>query len=366
MVTIKKISLQELDSYVNSKEFVNLQNKPISKARVRSYINNPRAHKNDIVLFMAFKEHQIIGYRTVWADIFYNQEKKVSFGWLSGSWVHPEFRRKGVSTLIFNEVLKDWDYKLMYTNYSETSKLLYDKTTQFKLLYSLTGTRYYIRFSLADILPPKRRIFELTKRFWSFVDEVLNFIFDLRFTFKNQTNNKNIQVKVNEVWNEDIVVFLENFNNNLFKRSEKEFQWIQSFPWILTSEEVKQENKSYFFSCYANQFESDFYTIYNKDQQLISCLMITIRDGHLKIPYSYSTNEYMNEISSFIVDICLQKKVKTIVVYNHELEEKLNQKLFFIKKKTFNQKYFVTNKLSSSILKNTISIQTGDGDVVFT
>ena len=112
---------------------------------------------------MAFYENELVAYRTILSDAFFIEKKKVSFGWLSGNWVHAKYRRKGFSTLLFNEALKDWGSKLMYTNYAVASKLVYDKTNQFNLLYDLKGTKYFTRFCLADILPLKKKVFKSTK-----------------------------------------------------------------------------------------------------------------------------------------------------------------------------------------------------------
>lgn len=154
MISIQKISLEKLGDFIHSTDFKKLRNKPISKIRAVSYINNPRANKNDIVLYMVFNLDELIAYRTIFSDYFTNEDNnKVFFGWLSGNWVHTKHRRKGLSTLLFNEVLKDWNHKLMYTNYAEASKLVYDKTQKFNLLLDLKGARYYTRFCLGDILP---------------------------------------------------------------------------------------------------------------------------------------------------------------------------------------------------------------------
>lgn len=368
MIFIKKISLEELEFFMNSNEFKNLKNKPISKARANSYLANPRANKKDTILFMAYNLEELVGYRTIWADTFFIENKKETFGWLSGSWVHPKYRRRGVSTLIFNEVLKEWKSKLMYTNYAETSKLLYDKTEQFNFLHGLNGVKYYMRFSLADILPKKRRIFQSTKLFWKFFDLLLNLFFDIRYFFINSKKETGFYVKKNAPWNAEVLLYINSFiKHNLFQRGEKEFNWIQKYPWILSDKRTKLDSKSYYFSLYAKQFESNIYTIYTTENKLIGFLLITIRDGHLKIPYAYFSKESTKEICNFLVNRCVKMRVKTIIIYNKHLEIQLNNKLSFIKKKAFTQKYFITKSLLNSMGESmNFQIQTGDGDVVFT
>lgn len=368
MISIQKIALEELEEFYNSKDFIKLKNKPISSARVQSYMHNPRANKKDIVLYLAFLKKELVGYRSIWGDTFYTGEQQVSFGWLSGSWVHPKHRRKGVSTLIFKEVAADWQHKLMYTNYAESSKSLYDKTNQFSALHRLEGVRFYIRFCLADILPKKKNIFKTFKIVWILLDGVFNLFLDVMLSFKVSQNENSVHVKVNEPWNTALLEFTDSFiHKNLFQRGRMEFNWIQKYPWVLSDKKAKAESKSYYFSCFSKQFESNRYSMYSKENILIGFLLISIRAGHMKIPYAYFYKENRKEVAAFIANQCLKNKLKTFVSYNETLNKEIQNQLSFITKKQFTQKYFMTNDLKKHFKSSQeIAIQSGDGDVIFT
>ena len=365
MISIQKIALQELEVFVNSDSFRKLKNKPISKARALSYARNPRANKNDIVLYMAFDSSELVGYRTILSDFFIIENNKESFGWLSGNWVNPLYRREGISTMLFNEVFEDWNHKLMYTNYAEASKLVYDKTSQFEFLHELKGVKYYNRFCFADILPKKRKIFQSTKLLLKVIDFTLNLFFDIRYFFISVEEEEGFFIKENEIWNESTSLFLEKFiSQNLFQRAKKEFDWIQSFPWVKTDKNAKVNSKFYYFSSYSKNFESNIYTVYKSKNKLIAFLLISVRDGHMKIPYAYFFEENVKEISTLIVNKCISMKVKTIIVNSESLQKELNTKLSFIWSKSCIQKHFATKKIFSNHKK--LSVQSGDGDVVFT
>jgi hypothetical protein len=301
------------------------------------------------------------------SDAFFVDDKSISFGWLSGSWVLPEYRRKGISTLIFNEVLKAWNFKLMYSNYAVASKLLYDKTTQFKQLQKLDGVKYYTRFSLAKILPNKGMVFSKTKLFWKIIDCFLNLFFDIRYFFITLKKETNYKITENENFNVSTASFIKENTQNFFQRNKKEFEWIQNYPWIFTNQITKNTYKSYYFSSYSLKFESNFYTIYDLNNILIGCLLITIRDGDMKIPYAYFTEENSKLISNFILNKSILKKVDTITIYNKSLETELTENLSYIYNKKFIQKFFLTKHLAELLtFKKDIQIQPGDGDSVFT
>lgn len=364
MIIVKKIAIKDLESFFYSDFFKNLEFKPISEARVKSYLKNPRAKKDDIVIFMALEKEFLVGYRTILSDTFFDGGKTIDFGWLSGSWVHPKHRRKGISTLIFNEVLKEWDSKLMYSNYAISSKLLYDKTEQFKELITLEGTRFYMRFNLHKILPGKKIIFKKIVLVLKGIDIVLNSFFDIRYFFiKNKTEYR---IEKNENLNNSIAQFIEN-NNNSFRRNIKEFEWIQEYPWVLSNQAAKNESNSYFFSVYSKDFESNIYTIYNFENQLIAIVFILIKNREMKIPYVFFKVDGKELVSDFIVNKINIYKVNTVTIYNADIEEELERKIIYIHKKNFVQKFFCTKVLSNLIdKKEKINIQSGDGDSVFT
>lgn len=367
MITIQKIALKDLEHFFYSDFFKKLEFKPISEIRVKSYKNNPRARENDIILFMAFDKKAIVGYRTILSDSFMSGVKQKHFGWLSGSWVHPKHRRKGISTLLFNEVLKDWEGKLMYSNYAEASKRLYDKTNRFQLLYNLEGARFYMRFSLGEILPKKNNTFKKTKMVWKGVDLFLNSVFDVRRAFFRNKKNDFI-VKQDEKMNELIVAFIKNNGkNNLFDRGKLEFDWIRDFPWVLSNEAAKTESNHYYFSVYSKELQSNIFTLYDKNENLIAVLFIVIRDGDMKIPYAFFKDTNKELVSSFIVNKVKLYKINTITTYHKDIEKEFIKKLTFIYKKKFVQNFFSTKSLFNFMKdKENIVVQPGDGDSVFT
>ncbi len=367
MFKIQKIQLKALSGFIKSDQFLGFENKPISSLRALSYLNNPNANQDDIVLYMAFDADVLVGYRTIWRDKYWLFENSKSFGWLSGNWVHKDYRRKGVSTTLFNEVYKDWDAKLMFTNYALNSKLLYDKTGHFTNIKSLVGTRFYTRFCLSEILIPKHKIFLYLKFILIILDFFFNLLLDFRFLFLRKTKIKS-EIRKDENWTNEIELFLKDFKKKeLFKRDLINYQWIKNFPWITSNKDFQKESSEYYFSLYTKDFQSNYYTFYNKKDELTAFVWLSFRDGHLKIPYVYFKKESENEVVNFLLNKVIEEKVKTVLVYHQEIEKELNKKLFCITKKTFYQNFFATNNLeldSNSTKK--MKIQSGNGDVIFT
>jgi hypothetical protein len=66
--TIKKIRLRELSAFKESLLYKGLEVIPISSNRIESYVNNPRADEEDVVLYLAFEGEKLVGFRTIFAD----------------------------------------------------------------------------------------------------------------------------------------------------------------------------------------------------------------------------------------------------------------------------------------------------------
>jgi len=369
MIKIKKIALKELQQFIRSSMFKKFVNTPISLQRLASYRANPRAtNQEDHVLYMAFKNDELIGYRTLLIDAFFEEDKPIKFAWLSGSWVHPKYRRQGVSTRIFNDIYKDWEGRLMYTNYAVASKKLYDKTQQFTHAFPLLGTRYYTRFCSATLLPQKSLFFKRIRPLLSVTDAFFNLFLSLKPTAYKKNVAQNTYVKKNKELTKEALTFLAKFKTSeLFKRDATIFNWIHQYPWIESTKSAKEAAKKYYFSLYAKQFSSSFHTFYTAENTVEAVLLVTIKDGALKIPYAYLNPTSIKRVAAFIIKISKKEKVKHLTIFNKALRKELEKTNFYLAKKSFEQHFFVSKKLLEnhpSILDK--KVQTGDGDVVFT
>lgn len=365
MLKITKISVKNLLEFSQSELYNSFENKPISPARVASYSNNPNANKGDTILYMAFIADELVGYRTVFSDVFFDGNKKEKFAWLSGNWTHPKHRRKNISTLLFKEVAKDWENKLLYSNYAEASKLLYDKTNEFSTLKTLRGKRYYRRFCFTEVLPPKHYILKKTAFLLRLIDGVLNLLLSTKRYKNSLLKNYSIQ-KITD-WNiEEINSFYLSFKKDeLFKRTPQTYDWILSFPWIKTDLQTKEFSKNYHFSTYTSKFENTFYCI-KKNDDLIAIVNISIRDGHLKVPYFYGISDGVIPSVLLILEKCETHAINYFTIYNEALNSELS-KHRFLYQKDFRQGFFIaTDLLNKHPEIRDKSINSGDGDSVFT
>lgn len=368
MIEIKKIRLSELESFVQSDLYKQLSDKPISIQRVNSYINNPRGDMNDYVLFMAFENAELVGYRTILADKLFVGEKEYRFGWFSGNWVRSDKRRMGISTLIFDEVVKEWDGRLMFTNYAPESKAMYDKTSCFELLHEKQGARFYMRSPLSELLPPRSIFFKRVKFLLQVIDFIVNMLLGIRLLFRGRAFK-------DEVFSFEFVLGLDeelsNFiDRNKFKigtnRQVKELEWIDNFPWVVKASSDHKMDDGYHFSS-VSQYVERKYVKFFRSGELVGYMMLFLKDNKISIPYLFGSNFDLSLVLNIITEQVVEKKLSYLTIYHKSLMDELernSRSFFFIKK--MSQKYFITQSFKKELdLIDGVNFNDGDGDCVF-
>lgn len=362
---IKKFNKLTLIDYLNSDKYRNSDIWPISFHRARSHCNNPRIDNSDILLIIAEAEGKILGYRTVMADIAFNGSERLKVGWISGTWVDPEFRRKGLATDLFEEINSDWNSQLMYTNYAPISKKVYDKTGVFENYFSTIGCRFHMKSDLAEILPAR---FPLAKSLGKILPTADNFFNHYILPFITEPGMKS-RLSYNMVLktrlNDDEVDLL--FKNTLTVRGAKELNWILDYPWVKQVGEIDEAVlDKYFFSAAADLFRQYFCLIF-KNEKLVAIVMITLRNKQMKVPYFYSYDADLALIADLIFTEAWKNSISYIDIYDETLVKEMKLKTaYYAFSKSRDRSYMVSKSLIDKFPNpSTITIPDGEGDVVF-
>lgn len=358
---IKKIKLGELESFVRSKAFMNFETVPITTLRVDSYINNPAALQNDIVLYLGFTNDKLVAFRTIFAGQVNSESEPVRFGWCSGNWVHPEYRRKGFSEKLLNEVFHDWDNRLMFTNYAPNSEQLYLKTGRFQVIHQFQGFRGYMFPKTRKLLPNAIKN-AFSRAFYNFLDIVISIISLARTMFYIYKINPDIKFESIKYPDETCLKFMEQNQSALyFLRRKTELNWIFQYPWMTNNEE--DLDAKYPFSSFSEDFRYQTVKIYNKNK-FAGFFMFSVRNNHLKTLHFEIPAELNNEITAFIKNYCISQKIEIATVYNFNIGSALLKRKFpFLYAKKYGQKIYSSFLVNQNLPH---SFQDGDGDVFLT
>ncbi|MCL1943084.1 MAG: hypothetical protein FWF54_05995 [Candidatus Azobacteroides sp.] len=356
-----KIKLKDLKAYTESEQFKKFAVKPISPLRAESYIANPRADSEDIVLYMLIEGEVLVAFRTILTDYLYTKNDEIiKFGWYSGNWVSLKHRRKGYSKFLMKESFKDWNGKMMALNMAENSKLMFLKSRKMFLFKQRLGIRFYLYPDLMSILKDKV-IFSKVKWCLPMLSKLIGFYTKLKLSIFYKKNNL-FYCELNNL-DDECNKYIENNHiksNELFQRSKTELAWIFQYPWITN----KQTNKfNYPFSYLVSDFKFRVIKIL-KDGETTGFFIYSLINRKMKILYYFINCCDIYDMCNIILYIAICNKINYLTILDEKLTSQMkNQSFYFAFHKTIESNIF-----SSFIIEDYKEkiIYDGDGDNCFT
>ena len=366
-ITFKHILVGELRSYVESRDYYDLEFYPISRERAISHAENPRADKDDVAIFLAYNDNRLIGYLGAITDFIYHEDKIKKVYWLSCMWILPEFRRYRIALMLMLEAHKTFDGNILITNYIPRSKKVFEKTNQYHELQVLKGIRAYLRFDLARILTRKYNKLEIFQPFLKLSDGCLNSILHIRLQWKLRKtvlkHNYTFVKKIDKQLNNFIDI---NTKNSSFRRGINEFDWILKYPWVINSEKAPPDANKYYFSWYANDFQQHLVKIEDNNNNIVGALILIIYRGELKTPYIFLNGADEKDVTMFLIQLMIENKIPTYVGYDPTVNGHIIKSKLFWHKRNSEHGILISKKLAKEVNIDKPVLFYGDGDAVFT
>lgn len=362
----KILKIKDLYEYINSEEYINAANIPISPQRALSYIKNPRTQTDNFAVFMLVENHQILAYRCLFSDTIVNEEIRENFYWISGSWVHPEYRRMGLSMKILNKIFVETHGKLMFSNYAPNSKSLYDKSEKFMKIFLLKGKRLYFKFAFARFLPPKSKFFDKIKVLLQITDYFLNIWVGI---YKKLTISKLQKPDFEEIntFTPELELFLNKMNkSNIFKRNISEFSHFIDNPWVEQRKAETETDKKYYFTSWAKRFFYKNVIIRNHEGNICGFFIAKIRNNDLRVPYFYVDKKYEEKAVDIIFYMINKYNICYTTFFNESILKYINKyKNHFLFSKEMIHDFYASKKFNYKFNENSV-VYEGDGDNAYT
>ena len=358
MITLKTLNRKELQDFITSGKYADFDFLPITEHRAISHLKNPKADENDVLLTLAFEENQLAGYLGTFPDFFMLENGKQKFAWLSTLYVSEKFRGKRIAQKLLEKVFEVYESKIAITEFTKEAESLYNKTQQFDYIAPKIGKRFYFRTNFQTLLPEKQPKTKPLKPVFAFGDFILNTgISGLDF-FKSKPK---FTFEILDKIDAESEIFLQQFQKN---RNAEHINWFIENPWVLQSEKTES---NYLFSSYAKEFRYFWVKIFDENKELSSVLLLLLRDGHLKIPYLFSTSTEKN-ILQFLEFFIAENRVKMLTSYQTDLNIMIEKEgLRTLYQKDFERRYLFHKSLLNILPKHfNPNFQDGDGDCALT
>ena len=341
---------------------------PISTHRAISHIHNPRAEPTDILMIIAYENDEMVGYLGVLADRIYPLSgEPLKCGWLSCMWVNPVLRGKGIAKQLLATAFKTWNDHILVTEFTPEAKGLYDRSGGFNDLRVNSGLRCYLRFNLHQVLPKKNEKYKQLTSLLRVVDMLGNIPNGVRLLFhKPKPSDKLKFEEIGQVDNE-LNSYIKSKSENGFERRETEdINWITAYPWLKESAPT-EESRRYHFSSVAGSFRNINVKISEGDRT-VGYLLLTIRDGHLKVPYAYFESEIIADIVQYIYEVMMTEKLSMLTVFHKAIVDHISSHPSpFIYRRHIKRHYIISKALDAHFSdKEKLQVQDGDADCAFT
>lgn len=353
-----KIKLRELQAFCKGDLFRTLTEKPLSPLRMESYLNNPRANMDDFVLYMFIENEILVAFRTILPDYIVLHGEKITFGWCSGTYVNPSYRGQKISVSLLLEVLKDWNKRLMFTNYAEASEYCNLSTRQFKILKARNGSRFYF-------YPNFNQLYRYRKHYnrikWvlpllSFSACTLSFLkSSVCMAFKNKNNYVELSDLDWECENR-----LRIFPDTFFNRKKQELNWMIRYPWITQS---TQDNLIYPFSYLKKNYMMRVVKFFDKNV-FAGFFIYTVIDSKMKVIYHFVNENKFDLMINTVSALAKKNRIEYLTILDPVMAclFKKRNKCFAFSKSYTSHIYTSLDALN----ENDGIIFDGDGDNGFT
>ena len=371
MIEYRSYNAAGLRQLINSQEFKQFKHLPISTVRALAHLANPRLNEEFDLICVAYYNGEVAGYQLILCDHLYTSTGIESIGWLSCIWVDDNMRGKGIGRSMFEASQKHWKDRLFFTNSMPISEGMFSRTGQFEGPTILEGTRLYLRCNSAFLIPNKKPSLKAIKPLLQLADGAFNLLQDIRL--KRHNNTLNVDIEVLPSIDDDTAAFIDRFQQyELFRRGQKDLNWIVDHPWLHTGEET-DEDRRYYFSSHANELKVQHIVVYNssarnKGKGLIAYMLLFIREGQMRLPYLYFNEDDVEPVAAVALKLMLDNKVDMFTTFHPVLSKYFaNKPKPAIFAKSIVRRYFGPKKYGNIYRTGlNANFTEGDGDQSFT
>lgn len=365
---IKKYTIRDLKEELRNDSLWNKNLLPVTKQRVLSYIHNPNAKEDNLVLFVAYNNKDtIVGYIGVLPDRIFINNSEHTIAWATSWWVDPNYRNVGTGGFLLLTVLNH--YNLATSGSTDSADKAYAASGKLSTLRTVEGIEFIVRSCSNYLLPKKFPKLNRLRPVLKCIDWTINMFVDPRAFFwkRNNALYKPASLEfITEIDKQTDQFIREHRRNELYTRNAAELNWIIKYPWILSAPCVDKTVSRYFFSSVSKRFFYLNIKVYDANDKMVGFVMLKVRDNVMSIPYLYSDSDALTNILYLIGFLIIELNIDIFITYNKEVLNNLTKIKFpYLYGKGRSKLYYISNKFKDVDFDDFV-LQDGNGDAVFT
>ncbi len=252
---------------------------PISLLRAGSQVMNPYAKDDDIVLFVAYQGDRCIGYHGLLPGLLKTAGGFSKINWSTAIFVSPHFRGHGIMGRLFSRI-KTLNEDFVVTGMNAQARTFYKRLGLNRL-----GQLFYFQLFLERLnvfgtfcrkfLSFLERRGIQSPKYLSISDRLAEKIYSIQKNiFYRMLITREIE-KVNDIRYREVDQITkvtrntEKFNNSVsgFYRGVEVINWMIKHPWIVSSDDIQEDIRKYYFSTMRETFKYIALEIFSKKEE---------------------------------------------------------------------------------------------------
>ena len=365
---IKTFTVADLKTALLSQDFWLTKTLPITKHRAISYSHNPRADKDDLVLLVAYRDNQVIGYLGILPDKIFVNNAVYKFGWLTGWWVDPCFATAGVGAILLFKALNAYHQYLGVSGGSKEARKALDASQKFFAFKTLQGLDIRFRFNLTRAISRKLPTMKIFRVLFKIFDAMLDEIVNLRSFFWKRRNTicQRLTFEYISSIDEETGHFIQRHHqHDLTRKGKAELSWMMIYPWILSVPLKDSASRRYFFSSRSDRFLYLGVKVFEQNNGMVGFFMLKVRDDRMSVVYSYFESHHASSVTAAVVYHALAMDMSALSLYDERLVASFAElRCPYWSTKAVSRGFFLS-KAFADIALTDYRLHGGDGDLVF-
>jgi len=361
-------TVADLETALLSEDFWLTRTHPITKQKALSFCRNPRAGKDDPVLLVAYRDGQVAGYLGILPDRVFFNNAGYKLGWLTGWWVDPGIASKGLGALLLYKALNAYGDRVGVSGGSREARQALHASQKFIALPPLKGLDIRVRRNATGTVLRRFPALKIFRVGFRMADVLLDEIVNLRGFFWERRTPVLQRLTFEYVASVDAETsrFIERHHqHDLTRKGKAEFDWIMTYPWIVSAPRKDPAGGRYFFSSIAARFHYLGVKVHGRNDGMVGFFMLSVRNDRMSVLYAYFENRHAPAIAAAAACHALAMDVSTLRLYDERLV-----KSFSVLRcpgwsaQSISRGFFMSNAFADYPLAD-CRLHGGDGDFAF-
>jgi GNAT superfamily N-acetyltransferase len=384
-INIKLVLLKDLYQFANgftdSRNFDQIAS--ITSSRAKAQAKNPYSQPDDVVLFVAYQNNQVVGYLGQLPGILAFEKKHYRVFWGSTFYLMDKYRGKGIGEQLLNKMISlNQDFVVTRIT-PQADKVL--KRCGMKTLGSLNYFQLRVeRVHYFDKLftafkktsgSEKQNSRNLIKKFEKTIYKLEKRLFYSATSCLVNKMSDNYKYLITNNLKESDFFLEQHLHQPFFYRGPELINWMLQEKWVLSQGDNPQEVSGYHFSGIRKFFKYIVLKLYYKNHQnyngfIVLCISSYKGKTILRVlDHLFKTSEVISGACAAVLKYAKKYQADRIE-FSDKMGDYLNDQIYFkrfLKKQIREYRYFPAHENSPlERAKKTIQFDYCDGDTAFT